>query len=105
MKTISEHIANRLAALNASHPGIKNVAASNEAGIQKVRDAMERTNKNLDKMSFEGVELSKDEIAQIKLKVPDAFKNKPVMYEAVANHYFGDGSLAGKTKFSIEVIN
>jgi hypothetical protein len=81
------------------------VTVNNSSGAARVKAAMERHNNNINsQLGFDGVELSKEELAQMKIAIPAAFKDKPVMYEATASHFFGDGKLAGQTHFGIEVI-
>jgi len=96
-------IKSKLEELNQQY-SVSNVAVSEANSIARVKSAMEKANRNLDKVSFDGIEMSREELAQMKIQIPAAFKNKPVRYEATASHFFGDGSLAGKTSFSIDVI-
>src|ERR1700761_1265310 len=69
-----------------------------------VRAAIERANDNLAKISFEGVQLSKEELEQMKIKIPDTLKGKPVLMESVAHFNWPDGDFMKETKFGIEVV-
>ena len=101
---IASFIARKLAALNHEHRGIPNIAANEEAAICRVKTSMEKYNAYVSSdIGFEGVELSPEELAQMRIAIPSAFKDKPVVYEATANYFWGNGALAKQVAFAIEV--
>lgn len=105
MKTngdIAAFLERKLWVLNKDHAGIRNPAAS---GSEKVKAAAERYNAKIsNQLGFDGIEMSEQELKQLRVQIPAAFKDKPVTYTATANHLFADGSLAGQTEFGIDVI-
>lgn len=64
----------------------------------RMRQAIERANHNIAKMSVEGIEISPEEL---KIKIPDALKGKQVSYESVANYHLDDGAF--QLKFGVDV--
>jgi len=101
MNSIAEFLKRKLLLLH-EHPPI---SRANKDGPAKVRQAMENHNRHItNNLGFEGIDLSPEELAEMKIAVPAALKDKPVTYTATANYYWGDGELAKQVDFAVEVI-
>jgi len=77
------------------------VKVNHSDAATRVRQAMEKLNHNIEKMSVEGIELSAEDLAQMKIKIPEALKGKQVSYESVANYHLDDGAF--QLKFGVDV--
>lgn len=80
------------------------IVVNDVSGADKVRSSMERFNANVDKIEFEGITLSPEDLREVKLTVPDAFKKKsPVTYTSTACHLDAEGKTMGVTSLELEV--
>lgn len=102
MSPITDFIQAKLSKLSAEHRGIKKPTQASH--IERMRNAIESANRNLEKVAMlvDGVEVDADTIAKIKMKVPEAFRQKPVIYEATASQDLG-GGFKQRICFSLEV--
>jgi hypothetical protein len=86
-----------------SKSGRKIAYPSETNHLERVRKAIENANSKVS-ILIDDTEFSAEDLAQMKIAMPDAFKEKPVHYECVASQDLG-GGFKQMICFGIEVIN